>query len=95
MFVKVRLDTKEDIVKFNKIASSVDTPIYIVDKKKGLKIQAQSILGMLYTVEFNDLYCECEKDISGLIEDFICYDKGSEEEKDPINLIGYYDFWEG
>ena len=70
MKVKIRLDTGADAIKFSNIASALEGNINIVDNK-GLRVSAKSILGMLYAMEFEELWCESEKDIYSHIVDFI------------------------
>ena len=71
MKVKIRLDTKPDAYKFCAIVSQLDGKIYIVDASEGLKVNAKSVLGALYSMEFHDLWCISEKDIYHAIEEFI------------------------
>ena len=70
MKVKIRLDTGADAIKFSNIASALEGNINVVDNK-GLRVSAKSILGMLYAMEFEELWCESEKDIYSHIVDFI------------------------
>jgi hypothetical protein len=71
MRVKIRLDTIPDAYKFSAIASQLEGKIYIVDAHDGLKVNAKSVLGALYSMEFGNLWCESEKDIYHAIEEFI------------------------
>ena len=59
MKVKIRLDTGADAIKFSNIASALEGNINVVDNK-GLRVSAKSILGMLYAMEFEELWCESE-----------------------------------
>ena len=70
MKAKIRLDTASDARRFNAIASKLNGNIYIVDGE-GLRVSAKSLLGSLYALEFEELWCESENDIYHAIEEFI------------------------
>ena len=70
MKVKIRLDTLTDVQNLVKQASTISRPVYITDGK-GLKVSAKSIMGALYSLEFEELWCECEQDIFHIVKDFI------------------------
>ena len=67
---RIRLDTMKDIENFVNIVSEINKDVYLEDET-GLKVSAKSILGALYTMEWNHIYCCCDIDISGKIIDFI------------------------
>ena len=73
MKAKIRLDTGADAIKFSNLASKLDGHITITDNK-GLCVSAKSILGMLYALEFEELWCESEFDIYSHIQDFVIID---------------------
>jgi hypothetical protein len=70
MKVKVRLDTNTDAIKFSNLCLSLPGNITITDNK-GLRINAKSILGMIYALEFEELWCESDEDIYTHINEFI------------------------
>ena len=71
MRVKIRLETMQDVVKLVSIATKVDERIMLSDGL-GCVVSAKSLLGAaLSKMEWENIYCECEKDISGKILDFI------------------------
>lgn len=69
MKVKIRLDTMKDINQFVSACSQVSVPVYITDGA-GLKVSAKSVLGVMYSMEFANIWCECEEDIYSNIEHF-------------------------
>ena len=73
MRAKIRLDTMQDIKQLVAICTKIDEPVYITDGT-GLRVSAKSILGVRYSMEFADIWCECETDIYGHIEHFIIID---------------------
>lgn len=70
MRVKVRLDTMSDINKFIDKLSSVEDIVSLEDNI-GHIVSAKSLLGALYTMEWEEVYCTCIRDISSLIREFI------------------------
>ena len=70
MRVKIRLDTGRDARRFVAIATPLKGSIHITDGS-GLKVSAKSLLGALYAMEFDELWCESENDIYRHIEEFI------------------------
>lgn len=67
---KIRLDTLSEVHQFVKVASSVNGHITITDKQ-GLRVSGKSVLGMLYAMEFEELWCESDTEVYHLIESFI------------------------
>ena len=59
-----------DVYSFVKIATAQHGAVHITDGS-GLKVSAKSILGALYALEFDELWCEAEGDIYHAIEKFI------------------------
>lgn len=69
MKLKISLDTLSDVRGFVEAATQADVPVYITDGN-GLKVSAKSMMGALYALEFDALWCECEKDIFHLISQY-------------------------
>ena len=70
MKVQIRLDTMRDVQDFVSIAVQQSGAVHITDNNS-LKVSAKSLLGMLYALEFEELWCESESDIYHAIEKFI------------------------
>ena len=70
MRAKIRLDTMKDINRFVAICTAVNVPVHVTDGA-GLKVSAKSVLGVMYSMEFADIWCECEEDIYKEIEPFV------------------------
>ena len=70
MKVKIQLDTLSDVRRLVAAATQVPVPVYITDGA-GLKVSAKSLMGALYSIEFDELWCECEMDIFHLISPFM------------------------
>ena len=69
MRAKIRLDTMKDITQFVAICSNVAAPVYVTDGA-GLKVSAKSVLGVMYSMEFANIWCESKIDIYNKIEHF-------------------------
>ena len=70
MRVKIRLETFRDANEIADIASKVDGRVVISDGS-GLCVNAKSVLGALHALEFNDLWCESDKNIFAEIRKFV------------------------
>lgn len=69
MRVKVELETMSDVSEFVAIASSIAEPVKLVSEH--FCVSAKSLLGALYTMEWDEVWCECERDIYTKIEKFV------------------------
>lgn len=63
---RIRLDTMSEVNAFMTAVSSVDAKVKLEDDE-GHCVSASSLLGVLYSFEWNKIYCSCEKDIGFLI----------------------------
>ena len=70
MRARLRLDTFSDIRKFVKIASRLEGRIYVTDGH-GLIANAKSLLNMIPTLKYEELWCESENDIYFRIKEFL------------------------
>jgi hypothetical protein len=73
MKVKIRLDTMKDINQFVAICSKVSEPVHVSDGA-GLKVSAKSILGVMYSMEFDEIWCETEANLYSQLDKFIIID---------------------
>ena len=70
MKVKIRLDTATDIAQFVLATSNIKENVYVTDGAR-LCIDGKSFLGLAHAAEFKELWCECDKDIYTIIQNFI------------------------
>ena len=70
MRAKIRLDTMREITDFVGICSGVIPAVHITDGN-GLKVSGKSLLGVMYAMEFKEIWCECDIDIYHEIERFV------------------------
>ena len=72
---KVRLDTQTEIAEFVNRVGSVSVPVFLTSG--AYCVSGKSLLGAIYTLEWDELWCECEHDIYHLIEDFIIVEQST------------------
>ena len=70
MRVKINLDTTNDAIGLSRIAEKLEGNITITDGN-GLKVNAKSVMGALYSLEFSELWLESDHDIYHHIVNFI------------------------
>lgn len=70
MRYQIRLETMSDVNRFVKIATACPTKIMLTDGDS-FSVSGKSLLGAMYTMEWDKVYCESEKEIYHLIKDFI------------------------
>lgn len=66
---QIELNTLSDVRKFVNKMSTVDSPVYLVDEKN-FKVSAKSLMGALYTLEWEQLWVESDTDLGDLISEF-------------------------
>lgn len=66
MRVKINLDTMSSIKKFVEVVSRIDDKVTLCDDT-GHCIDAKSLLGVICSLEWGTVYCECDRGISGAI----------------------------
>ena len=70
MRARINLETQTDVLELVNIASKFDFSIKVKDGS-GNCVDAKSIMGMLYSLEFTETYIESEKDIYRDITKFV------------------------
>lgn len=68
---KIVLDTVSDVNKFVSIANEFLNSIITVTDNNGLRVNAKSLMGMLYALEFEELWCESDTEIYEKIKDYV------------------------
>jgi hypothetical protein len=67
---KINLDTMSKINTFVAVCSRLDCKINLIDGN-GYCVSAKSLVGALATVDWNQVFVECDKDIYAYIQDFL------------------------
>ncbi len=70
MKYRIRLDKLTDINRFVGIATAYKGRIMLSDGDN-FAVSGKSLLGAMYTMEWDKVYCESETEIYHLIKDFI------------------------
>lgn len=68
---KIILDTVSDVNKFVSIANEFLNSTITVTDNNGLRVNAKSLMGMLYALEFEELWCESDTEIYEKIKDYV------------------------
>lgn len=63
MRIPIRIDTMHDAMELSKIASGVDADVYITDDASNLIVNAKSVMGCLYSMEFDKLWLVSSSDL--------------------------------
>ena len=67
--VKIELTTMSDVVAFVEKVKRINGAVTVIDGT-GLRVNAKSLLGMVYALEFTSLWCESDEDIYTEIQQF-------------------------
>ena len=71
MRVKIRFDTYSQAILLSQIASRFPTERITITDGAGLRANAKSTLGVLSTLEYDEIWLECENDRFAAFHDFI------------------------
>ena len=67
---RVNLDTMSKINTFVAICSRLDCKVDLIDGM-GYRVSAKSLMGAIATMDWNQVFIECEKDIYAYVQDFL------------------------
>ena len=67
---RIRLDTMADVNRFVGIATKIPGKLILTDDED-FTVNGKSLLGAMYTFEWDRIYCESESEIYFKIKDFI------------------------
>ena len=70
MNAKVNLDTMSKINTFVSICSRLDCRVDLIDGN-GYRVSAKSLMGAIATMDWNQVFIECDKDIYAYVQDFL------------------------
>lgn len=71
MRVKVELTTMSDVTKFVNIVSELSGEIRLEDRNGKFKVNARSLLGVVYAMEWDDIWVYSNEDIYQSIKEFV------------------------
>lgn len=70
MKAKINIDTLDKIYAFVRVCEALDGKINLIDGS-GYCVSAKSLVGAIATMDWSQVFVQCEKDIRRHIEDFI------------------------
>ena len=69
MKFRVQLETLSDVKRFIDKSEKLDAKIFLSDDS-GLKVSAKSLMGVIYTLEFSQIWLESDKDVYSIFAEF-------------------------
>ena len=66
MRLRINLVTYSDVQRFVNAVSIIEEDVTLIDSVKHC-VSGKSLLGAIYSLEWDEVYCLCDKDISGLL----------------------------
>lgn len=70
MRYRIRLDTMAEVNRFVGVATKVKGKLILTDGDN-FTVNGKSLLGAMYTFEWDRIFCESENEIYHLIKDFV------------------------
>lgn len=67
---QIYLEKRNDLYDLVEIVRQIPYEVFLEDGT-GLCINTKSLLGAIYTMEWNKIYCACDQDIYSKIERFV------------------------
>ena len=67
---RVNLDTMSKINTFVAVCSRLDYKVDLIDGE-GYRVSAKSLMGAIATMDWNQVFIECEKDIYAYVQEFL------------------------
>ena len=67
---RIRLDTMADVNRFVGIATQIPGKLILTDDEN-FTVNGKSLLGAMYTFEWDQIYCQSDSEIYFKIKDFI------------------------
>ena len=70
MKAKINLDTMSKINAFVAVCSRLDCKVDLIDGN-GYRVSGKSLVGALATMDWNQVFIECERDIYAYVQEFL------------------------
>jgi len=71
MRVKIDLETLSDVKEFVDIMTKVKSKAVLVDRDRNFMVNAKSLLGAMYTVEWEEVWLESDEDVYSQVMKFV------------------------
>ena len=70
MRIKINLDTMSDINAFVSAMTKTNANVFLTDSERNFIVSAKSMLGAVYSMEWDEVWCESDEDIYHVISKF-------------------------
>lgn len=70
MRLKIRLDTMSEINAFVGAMTKSNANVFLTDKERNFIVSAKSMLGAVYSMEWDEVWCESDEDIYHIVSKF-------------------------
>ena len=70
MRIKIRLDTMSDINAFVADMTKCNANAFLTDKNRHFIVSAKSMLGAVYSMEWEEVWCECDDHIFHIVNKY-------------------------
>lgn len=70
MRIKIRLDTMSEINAFVGAMTKANANVFLTDKNRNYIVSAKSMLGAVYSMEWDEVWCESDEDIFHIVTKF-------------------------
>lgn len=70
MRIKIRLDTMSDINAFVGDMTRSNAKAYLTDKDRNFIVSAKSMLGAVYSMEWDEVWCECDDNVYHVVSKY-------------------------
>ncbi len=70
MRIKIRLDTMSEINAFVGDMTKCDANAFLTDKDRNYIVSAKSMLGAVYSMEWDEVWCECDDNIFHIVNKY-------------------------
>ena len=71
MRVKINLDTMTTVNHFVSDMTKYGGNVYLTDKDRNFVVNAKSMLGAVYTMEWDEVWCESDEDIYHIVSKYM------------------------
>ena len=70
MRIKIRLDTMSEISSFVGDMTRCDANAFLTDKDRNFIVSAKSMLGAVYSMEWDEVWCEADENIDSIVSKY-------------------------
>ena len=70
MRVKIHLDTMTQINAFVRDMTRCGANVFLTDKERNFIVSAKSMLGAVYSMEWDEVWCEADENIDSIVSKY-------------------------